>query len=233
MKKVTGTMAIYNDMGFLASVGEITPGEGDYTKNVKISKRNGKPAENRKNQGRRLSPNDRSDWLNNSESEVVRAKPGSRIFIHQTSTIETTELTEKYKDMNSIPSWYDDDVEEEILSYDESKSGVTGNEGWAHASDQTAFTPFSLTWNEWDRVLLRNSRARIKKLFRQHYYSATRKPGDKERYESPAKIKLKNLKARLFPGPGAGLLPWYKRRKLRDNPYNADGEMCDGPDILG
>lgn len=29
MKKVLGTLAIYNDYGFLASVGEVTPGTGD------------------------------------------------------------------------------------------------------------------------------------------------------------------------------------------------------------
>ena len=141
-------------------------------------------------------------------------------------------MTAKYKEMNGIPDYYDDPLEQQVISHDEAKSGVTGNEGWAHASDQASFTPFSLTWNEWDRVLLRNSRARIKKLFRQYYYSATSKPGDKSSDDSPSKIKLKNLKARLFPGPGAGLLPWWKRRKLRDNPYNADGGLCDGPDIL-
>ena len=29
MKKVLSTLAIYNDYGFLASVGEVTPGTGD------------------------------------------------------------------------------------------------------------------------------------------------------------------------------------------------------------
>ena len=226
LKKVTGTLAIYNDMGFLASVGEVTTGEGDYNKNVAVSHKD--PILSKKT----LNNTRRADWLNNTDSEVVKMKPGSRVFISQ--EVEDTEviMTDKYKEVNGIPDYYDDPLEEQIISYDEAKSGITGNEGWAHAVDQTSFTPFSLTWNEWDRVLLRNSRARIKKLFRQFYYSATSKPGDKNPNDSASKIKLKNLKARLFPGPGAGLLPWWKRGKLRDNPYNADGGLCDGPDIL-
>ena len=228
LKKVTGTLAIYNDMGFLASVGEVTTGEGDHTKNVAVTKR-----DNGTKMKRKLNQTVRGEWLAHADHEVVKAKPGSRIFIHQDTETEKHEMSAKYKELNRIPDFYDDPIEVDVISHNENKSGIIGNEGWAHATDQTAFTPFSLTWNEWDRVLLRNSRARIKKLFRQFYYSANTKPGDKVRpYESPAKIKLKNLKARLFPGPGAGLLPWYNRRKLRDNPYNADGGLCDGPDIL-
>lgn len=233
LKKVTGTLAIYNDMGFLASVGEVTTGESDYNANVTVTTKSGIEIKLLGVNGKKkLDQTNRAHWLNNTDSEVVRAKPGSRVFISQEIEYVHHDMTAKYKEMNGIPNYYDDPLKQQVISYDEAKSGVTGNEGWAHASDQASFTPFSLTWNEWDRVLLRNSRARIKKLFRQYYYSATSKPGDKSSDDSPSKIKLKNLKARLFPGPGAGLLPWWKRRKLRDNPYNADGGLCDGPDIL-
>jgi hypothetical protein len=67
-------------------------------------------------------------------------------------------------------------------------------------------------------------------MFKKLYYSSTSKPGEGDDFNS-AKMTLKNLKKRLFPTPGAGLLPWYKRRKLRDNPMDANGNMCDGPDL--
>lgn len=109
---------------------------------------------------------------------------------------------------------------------------MTGNEGWAHAKDRPWFTPFTLNWDEWDRELLRNSRSRIKSMFKAAYDAAHDRPG-KKHGPSPAKIKLRNLKARLFPSPGAGMLPWWQRSRMKSNPYNADGQMCDGPDMLG
>ena len=77
-------------------------------------------------------------------------------------------------------------------------SFVTGNEGWEHPKDRPSFTPFTLNWDEWDRELLRNSRSRIKSMFRPLYYAAQDRPGNK-RGPSPGLIKLRNLKARLFP----------------------------------
>ena len=100
-----------------------------------------------------------------------------------------------------------------------------------HPKDRPFFTPFTLNWDEWDRELLRNSRSRIKSMFKPLYYAAQDRPG-KKRGPSPSRIKLRNLKARLFPAPGAGILPWWERRRLKSNPYNANGEMCDGPDLV-
>ena len=144
-------------------------------------------------------------------------------------------MTDAYREAYGIPPYYDDPIKIKNKSWLVDDSGIFGNEGWEHPKDRPAITPFTLNWDEWDRVLLRNSRARIKKLFRGHYYAADRRPGDKSGYagQKPSKIKLKNLKARIFPTPGAGMLPWWQRRRLKDNPYDADGQMCDGPDILG
>ena len=132
-----------------------------------------------------------------------------------------------------IPPFINVDIPYKKRVFDPANSGVTGNEGWNHPKNRPNFTPFTLHWDEWDRVLLRNSRARIKKLFRTHYFSSNKQPGSSVREPSPIKIKMKNLKARIFPAPGAGLLPWWQERRLRQNPYNDDGELCDGPDILG
>ena len=235
MKKITGTLAIYNDMGFLASVGEITPGEKDGNRNVAVTSRTDtgdwlfKP---------KAGTNTRSDWDSGTDFPQIQMKPGSRAFV------ATEEFTEELKFETGddplkrtygLPDYYGgekDTIYFKRRIFQPSESWVGGNEGWEHPKDRPAFTPFTLSWDEWDRELLRNSVARIKKLFRQHYYSRKRRPGDRER-SSPARIKLKNLKARLFPTPGAGVLPWWQRKRLKENPYDADGNMCDGPDILG
>ena len=38
IKKVTAMLAIYNDYGFLSSIGEITPGKGDATQHLPMGK---------------------------------------------------------------------------------------------------------------------------------------------------------------------------------------------------
>lgn len=233
MKKVTASLAIYNDMGFLASVGEVTPGKKDGKRFLATTSRT--------DTGdwlfwKAASTNLKRDWMNNTDFEVVKMKPGSRAYI---KTIETETripksgpVTDKIRETYGLPSFWDDPIKYSSKSFDPEGSGLTGNEGWEHPQDRPSFTPFTLNWDEWDRELLRNCRAAIKKLFRQSYYAADDRPGSREKGQSPAKIKLRNLKARLFPNPGAGFLPWWQRGRLRDNPYDADGNMCDGPDIL-
>ena len=230
-------------MGFLASVGEVTPGPKDskrFLPSTSVPHSNPFlswiPFFNRL-----ANTNTRSDWMNSSPHEVVRMKPGGRVFIktQNTSTTRPAEGTgaseeewNRVREIYGLPDSWDDPIEFDATTFDVYNSGLTGNEGWEHPKDRPWATPFTLNWDEWDRVLLRNSRARIKKLFRTHYYAATTKPGDKSKERSPIHIKLRNLKARVFPTPGAGMLPWWQRRRLRQNPYNADGGMCDGPDIL-
>tara|TARA_R100001015_G_C4635188_1_gene203947 strand:+ start:2797 stop:10221 length:7425 start_codon:yes stop_codon:yes gene_type:complete len=235
MKKVTATLAIYNDMGFLASIGEVTTGEGDSQKYLRVTKKS--------TAFRKADPTVKSDWLQSDDvKNQIKIKPGSRVYI-ASEEIETDPITgdnangtysEAQQDNLGIPPWFDDEIDQPTrLMFDPEGSAITGNEGWQHPKDRPRFTPFSLHWDEWDRELLRNSRARIKKMFRTHYFASTDKPGDKSDKPNGSKIKLRNLKARLFPPPGAGILPWWKRRKMKKNPYNANGGMCDGPDILG
>ena len=69
-------------------------------------------------------------------------------------------------------------------------------------------------------------KSRIKKMFRAYYNSRDWQPGDKYS-EGAGKIFLRNMRARIMPSPGAGLLPWWQRRKLRTNPYDANGNLCD------
>ena len=242
MKKVLSTLAIYNDFGFLASVGEVTAGAGDNHTMMMITN----PDRKVPGIGDFLSglgfkvanQQDPSDWGQDTTFEAVKSKPGSRAYIHQyTEEMRIPidgEAGKAIKQMYNLPFWYDDDIEFENVQQDPKGSFVTGNEGWCHPKDRPMFTPFTLNWDEWDRELLRNSISRIKTMFKPLYYAAQDRPGSKRGSQtSPAKIKLRNLKARLFPAPGAGILPWWQRRRLKTNPYNADGELCDGPDLLG
>ena len=241
MKKVLGTLAIYNDYGFLASVGEVTVGTGDNNPRLLVTDNKGSDIVGKLLAGLGLpiiSQRDPDQWKGSdkkSKSQIeyaVRTKPGSRAYIAQTVEKFSEPMTQEIRDAYGLPFWYDDPLEFENIQQDPVKSFVTGNEGWQHPKDRPMFTPFTLHWDEWDRELLRNSRSRIKSMFKPLYYAAQDKPGTK-RGPSPALIKLRNLKARLFPAPGAGILPWWQRKRLKSNPYNANGEMCDGPDMLG
>tara|TARA_B100000886_G_scaffold129398_1_gene87270 strand:+ start:1810 stop:9126 length:7317 start_codon:yes stop_codon:yes gene_type:complete len=232
-KKVTSTLAIYNDMAFLASVGEVTPAEGDHDRGLNVSK-NAALQGFEKNTPKRspppVNPQDPAAWGDEAQHIVIQNKPGSRAYISQYEEEVKIPMTDRLRDTLGLPFWYDDDIEIDSTYMEPDKSFVTGNEGWAHPKDRPRFTPFTLHWDEWDRELLRNCRSKIKRMFKKYYYSARSKPSDVDDYNS-AKAMMKNLKSRLFPGPGAGLLPWWKRRKLRDNPTDANGNICRGPDL--
>jgi len=104
-------------------------------------------------------------------------------------------------------------------------------EGWTNVEDrQSTFTPFVKTWDEWDQVLLRNSKRRIKKLFKVHYNSRDFEAGIEDDSDTPGKILLNGLREALKPPTGQHLLPRWQRRMLRDNPFNSKGELCEKED---
>ena len=167
-KKVTSILAIYNDMGFLPSIGESTVNDG-YTK-LSIF-----------------------DW---PTVPTFNSKPGIKV---------------------TFP------LAPENWSADYSQS----NGKWASYSDRQIFTPFNLDWDDWDQVLLKSSKSRMKKLFKQYYYNRDFDPFNNEGGSShAARLATKNLKASLQPATGNRIFPWFKRRKIRDNPFNANGELC-------
>ena len=77
--------------------------------------------------------------------------------------------------------------------------------------------------------MLRNSTARIKKLFKGYYTS--RKFEIPEDLTNAGSIWINGAKAAI-----KGLtqykafLPWYRRGRLRTNPYDANGELCKKED---
>ena len=88
---------------------------------------------------------------------------------------------------------------------------------------------FVQEWDAWDKTLLRNSKGRIKKIFKGYYNARQFSPGDST-YESPGDIISAEFKERFKSRPGQDLLPWWRKRLLRTNPFNADGEMCEEKD---
>ena len=159
---------------------------------------------------------------------AIDAKPGSIAFI------DRVERTVKFDPMDAGKGWMwnmfnggsDDKIKVTFTEIKKENSGVTGNEGWTDywdRQDSNGMNAFIVEWDNWDRILLRNCRSRIKRLFRTYYNSRDYRPGDDllDRGDNPVTIWLRNLKARLMPSPAAGMLPWWQRRRIRGNPYNA------------
>ncbi len=236
IKKVNSVLAIYNDFGFLSSIGEVTPGMGDHTSFLPTGLAGAvlgmlfdiKSGDVEK----------KSDWLDGTTLNQVKTKPGARAYIHRTSEKKyyKDESTGSLLDMlMPFNLGYDDPIEVNVVTTDMNKSGTTGNEGWQHYDDrQPGFFGglWVCEWDSWDRVLMRNSKSRIKRLFKTYYYSRDFQPGDDllGPDDDPATLWIKNLKTRMFPTPGSGMLPWWQRGRLKSNPFNAKGELCSGKD---
>jgi hypothetical protein len=117
-------------------------------------------------------------------------------------------------------------IDGEQLVYSPEDPGV---EGWYPKRQRRSFTPFVLTWDEWDHVTMRRTNSQLKRMFKEYYNS--RDFGDQEEEDSGVVgTNLKVLKERFSFAPGKRILPWWKRRRLRSNPFNAKGELCKNKD---
>ena len=181
LKKVLGIMALYNDVGFLPSIGEYT-------------------VDNAALHGGKFS--DRSN-------ESAGPKPGMYAIL----------------DVNSTDGPEDEDGNP--MPYVESAKLERGGKGWAAVSDREGKSPFFLQYDEWDRITLRRSVRIMKKMFRIYYRSRDWDAGEDE---NGAQQWLEQLRERFKVSPGARFLPWWKKNRIRSNPYNANGELCDKAD---
>ena len=87
---------------------------------------------------------------------------------------------------------------------------------------------FVREWDNWDQVLLRKTNRMLKKQFKPNYNSRDFNIADEG--SSPAQDFLEDLKGKLKPSPGQRLLPRWRRRRLRPNPFNIKGELCEKED---
>ncbi|MAH97893.1 MAG: hypothetical protein CMA12_00900 [Euryarchaeota archaeon] len=158
INKLLSTLAIYNDMAFLPSIGETTVPNGEY--------------------------------FGNSDG------PGVKI---------------QFDDIGNVSY---------LLT-----------EGWASAKDRkpSGFSGWFVTeWDNWDQVLLRNSKASLKSLFKTYYNSRTFEEDIEQMMShNPVKFSIQNLKDRLKPNLGKTILPLKKRMKVRSNPFDSKGNLCE------
>jgi hypothetical protein len=124
------------------------------------------------------------------------------------------------------------------VSFDEDGSTTissSGDEGaWASKLDRDPGSIGGigvLEWDNWDQSLLRNSKSRIKKIFKSYYNSRDFDPSNAgDSSDSGGTVITNEFKSRFKVKPGQNLLPFWKKRMLRTNPFNADGEMCEKKD---
>ena len=162
MRKIVATTAIYNDLGFLPSIGEVVVEDGEATGGSKES------------------------------------KPG--MYVEFQGDVAVT---------------------------------YAGGPGWASYNDRAVgwlgdrMPP--LEWDNWDQVLLRNSKSRIKKIFKDYYRARDFNPSEAQT-DSPGQMITSNFRDSLKPPAGLRLLPRWKKRMLRTNPFNASGALCEKKD---
>jgi len=103
-------------------------------------------------------------------------------------------------------------------------------EGWANIDDRTKWpAPFITTYDEWDQVLLRRTKSRLKKLFKTHYNSRDFDLGDAAA-DKPGKIILNSLRESFKLPPGQHLLPRWQKRMQASNPFDSNGQLCEKED---
>ena len=203
LNKFVALAAIYNDMAMLPSVGELTVEDGEtYMKFV---------------------------GFNSVTKPGLQAVP---------TTSDTTITVKQYDDdgeatEKQVTAQIVESVATAAIEDSEAPDGA-----WASARDRAPGFLGGigvLEWDNWDKELLRNSRSRIKKLFKIYYNakdfdlnSITK--GKTSPGSSPGEQTVKKMRKNLKPPAGRQLMPWWKRRRLRTNPFNANGELCENKD---
>ena len=109
-----------------------------------------------------------------------------------------------------------------------------GSDGWFATENRTPgfFVGnglFLLHYDKWDQNIFTKSKFRVKKLFKGFYNSRDFDPNGDDS-DGPGQALISQLSAAFRPASGQRLLPWWKKRMLRSNPFNADGGMCDKKD---
>lgn len=196
MKKVLGVMAIYQDLGMLPSIGEVTVEAG-------------------------ALHGDLSHYPSNHEPYDLAGdhdvKPGGYAIFD----LEPVEVTYDH--------WLWGESTEEVPTIKGAKVSFTP--GWVAENDRNGFwaSLFFRKWDEWDQVPLRNTSSLLKKVFQVHYRSRN---WDMSSDESDNIVLngINILREKFRIQPGMAFLPWWRKNRLRPNPFNAEGELCKKKD---
>jgi len=159
-----------------------------------------------------------------SKLTAITAIYNDQGFMPSIAQITAEDGADSYGDKPGMKAVIDDETGEVTVH--------TYTPGWEHVKDRKkGWTWGYRTWDEWDYVLLRNSKARIKKLFKGHYNSRDWDTNSSAYEVNGGQIFIKNLKAALQFPAGAGLLSWWQRgRLLKGTPFNANGKICTKKD---
>jgi len=259
LSKLTSTIAIYNGEAFLPSIGEKVVPLGD----VYSSTMNEKPgmsvsfsevpdtdpisytmsygqdaaeamAALFEKETRKLFEDNGWEYLLDNSDLVERSGGRDSSLADMAEDIANGTLTD-FDDNYIIPP-LDSGADKIPLSSFMSEADIMPA-GWAHTVDRdNGFpNPFILEWDDWDGTLLRNSKTRIKKIFKSYYNSRDWSPGGEDDSfggpgDSPGVIITKELREKFKAATGASILPRWKKRMLRTNPFNENGEMCESSD---
>jgi len=235
LKKLVGLTAIYNDMGILPSIGELT---------VDKFKTFWSP----------LSPNPATAAGTFVRSIVslfsdgtlfdTNSKPGLQIVLEKEDLLDENgnpvTQTVATQTLGSLGTG-DPEYDEEEVPIQVVKSAVlqklpdAPDGAWAHVRDRlpdTLFNPLAgfgiIEWDFWSQEILRKTRARVKRIFKSYYHSkGFSLDTNFGEFVSPGEMIKKELKAILKPAPGVRQIPYWMRGRLRTNPFDANGNVCE------
>jgi hypothetical protein len=211
-------MAIYGDKALLPSIGETIFDE--------ISEG--------------LSPTEDEDGntVEFSQDGIKSDKPGlfydtEAYKLYAAARIDKgypVESPDSNADPDIIPSGYPDySLTGDVATYEPPL--VTGNAGWAAFPERAPgmiARLFTTTWDEWDKILMRNSKSRIKQTFKNYYFARDFKPGDSLVEQKPSEIRLQRLRDQFKIDTAASALPFWRWRKVR--PYLICEKTDDKPE---
>jgi hypothetical protein len=203
LKKVLSIMAIYQDMGMLPSIGEVTADSGATFGDLW-------------HDADEYAPYTMEDPTTGEPTRSLK-KPGTYANLHwDVLKVEGTNWLGKDKE-------YDVPVVE--------SANIDHTPGWVAENDRGSFwpTPFVETWDEWDQITLRKSAKTIKKIFQVHYRSRDFGGTEKE-MDKLAMSAMQQLRERFRMSPGKAFLPFWKRNRVRSNPFDSNGELCKKKD---
>lgn len=151
VNKLLSTVAIYNDMAFLKSIGEYTQEE----------------------------------------------QPGMKVIFDSNGNADYSQST---------PGW---------AEFETRKPGFLAGLGVRE-------------WDNWDQQLLRNSKSRIKSLFRAHYNSRDFESNLESMFEfDPVEFSIAQIKQKIKPNLAKAVLPRWRRKRIRTNPFDSKGTLCE------
>jgi len=214
LRKITATLAIYNGLAFLPSIGE---------KVVKDNQTIGKYY---------WGEADELPSIADRSKNTIYTKPGVALTFDSGGNIAI--YPPDYAGPNTP-------TDEESVTVTDADGNATDYDlsrpnggGWSSKLDRDPGVGgglFVKEWDNWDQTLLRNSKSRIKKMFKGYYNSREFDAAQTDdSADSPGTVVTNEFKERFKKPTGQNLLPFWKRRMLRTNPFNASGELCEEKD---